>query len=155
MMQMIDRSLLAELCAEATASPRGRKNRNFHTSDDASAHRLLIAMQPGSYVVPHCHLDPRKAETLVCVQGRLGLVVFGERGVVQQAIVLEPSGHALGVDIPPGSVHSVVALVADTVFLEAKAGPYCPLSESEMASWAPREGEAGVADYELQLRRLF
>lgn len=155
MMQVIDRSLLAELCAEAAASSRGRKNRNFHTSDDASAHRLLIAMQPGSYVVPHCHLDPRKAETLVCVQGRLGLVVFGERGVVQQAIVLEPSGHALGADIPPGTFHSIVALVADTVFLEAKAGPYCPLSESEMASWAPREGEAGAADYELQLRRLF
>ena len=154
-MQMIDRSLLAELCAEATASPRGRKNRNFHTSDDASAHRLLIAMQPGSYVVPHCHLDPRKAETLVCVQGRLGLVVFSDQGDVLKTVALEPAGSALGADIPPGTVHSVVALVADTVFLEAKAGPYCPLSESEMASWAPREGEAGAADYELQLRRLF
>jgi len=155
-MQVIDRSLLAELCAEATASPRGRKNRNFHTSDDASAHRLLIAMQPGSYVVPHCHLDPRKAETLVCVQGRLGLVVFSDQGDVLQTVVLDPAGSALGADIPPGTFHSVVALVADTVFLEAKAGPYCSLSEAEMASWAPpREGEAGAADYELQLRRLF
>lgn len=155
MIQVIDRSLLAKLCVEAVASPRGRKNHNFHASDDASAHRLLNAIQPGSYVVPHCHLDPRKAETMVCVQGRLGLVVFGERGIVQQAIVLEPWGPALGVDIPCGTFHSVLALVADTVFLEAKAGPYCPLREAEMATWAPREGAPAAADYGQQLRRLF
>jgi hypothetical protein len=35
----------------------------------------------------------------------------------------------------------VFALEPGTVFLEAKAGPYLPLSADEKAPWAPVEGD--------------
>ena len=58
MITLIDNALLDEVCAEAAASPRRRKNRNLHPADDHPAHRLLNAMQPDSYIPPHRHLDP-------------------------------------------------------------------------------------------------
>ncbi len=57
MIRFIDRALLDELSAEAKASPRLRKNRNFHPGDDYPAHRLLNAAEPETYIAPHCHLN--------------------------------------------------------------------------------------------------
>ena len=64
MITRIDRSLLDAVSAAAAASPRRRKNRNFHPADDFPAHRMLNALEPDSYVVPHCHRDPAKDESM-------------------------------------------------------------------------------------------
>ena len=155
MITVIDQALLAEVSAEAKQAPRRRKNRNFHPADDYPGHRLLNAIEPDSYVMPHRHLDPAKDESIVCLRGRLGIVVFGPSGEVDRNIALSPAGENVGVDIPHGVYHSVLALESGTVFFEAKAGPYVPLAGDEKAPWAPVEGDAGVADYLAQLRRLF
>ena len=52
---LIDVELLDTVSAAAQTSPRGRKNHNFHTADAAQCHRLLNAIEPGSYVAPHRH----------------------------------------------------------------------------------------------------
>ena len=155
MITVIDQALLAEVSAEAKQAPRRRRNRNFHPADDYPGHRLLNAIEPDSYVMPHRHLDPAKDESIVCLRGRLGIVVFGPSGQVDRNIALSPAGENVGVDIPHGVYHSVLALESGTVFFEAKAGPYVPLAGDEKAPWAPVEGDAGVADYLAQLRRLF
>jgi cupin fold WbuC family metalloprotein len=152
---LIDRALFDTLTAEAKLAPRRRKNRNFHPGDDYPAHRLLIAIEPGSYVAPHRHLNPNKDETLIVVRGRLGIVYFGAENAVDRSITLEAGGKVVGIDIPHGVFHTVVALESGTVFFEAKAGPYVPIFEAERASWAPAEGDAGVADYLNMLERLF
>ena len=54
----LDAALLDELCARARSVPRLRAHHNLHDSPEAPAHRLLVAMEPGSYVRPHRHLDP-------------------------------------------------------------------------------------------------
>jgi hypothetical protein len=41
-----------------------------------------------------------------------------------------------------------------TVFFEAKAGPYLPLNDSEIAGWAPPEGDDGALLYLEQLKKL-
>jgi cupin fold WbuC family metalloprotein len=155
MIHRIDRALLAEVSAEAKASPRLRKNRNFHPRDDYAGHRLLNAIEPASYVMPHRHLDPAKDETMVCLAGRLGLVFFAEDGAVTDVLVAAPGSDLLGVDIPHGVFHSVLALEPGTVFLEAKSGPYVPLLEAEKAAWAPTEGSAEAAAYCQKLAALF
>ena len=155
MITVIDQALLAEVTAEAKQAPRRRKNRNFHPADDYPGHRLLNAIEPDSYVMPHRHLDPAKDESIVCLRGRLGIVIFGPSRQVDRNIALSPAGENVGVDIPHGVYHTVLALESGTVFFEAKAGPYVPLAGDEKASWAPVEGDAGVADYLAQLRRLF
>lgn len=155
MIRRIDTSLLAEVSAEAKLAPRLRKNRNFHPTDDYPGHRLLNAIEPGSYVTPHRHLDPHKDETMVCLAGRLGLVFFDEQGKVVETMVAAPNSDLLGVDIPHGVFHSVVALESGTVFLEAKSGPYVLLTEAEKAPWAPAEGSAEAGAYLFGLTALF
>lgn len=154
MIALIDGALLDAVSAEAKASPRRRKNRNFHRADDEPGHRLLNAIEPGSYIAPHRHLDACKDETMVVLRGRLGLVEFDDAGGVRRTAVLGSGGDALGVDIPRGTWHTVFALETGTVFLEAKAGPYRPLSAEERAPWAPAEDAADAGDYLQRLTRL-
>lgn len=52
MITLIDAALLDSVSAEARASPRKRRNRNSHADDDRPCHRLLNAVEPGSYVAP-------------------------------------------------------------------------------------------------------
>ena len=93
MTTLIDRSLLDSLSAEAELAPRLRKHRNFHPGDTYPAHRLLVAIEPGSYVAPHRHLDPNKDETLLVVRGRLGVIIFGAENAVDRSIELQAGGE--------------------------------------------------------------
>lgn len=151
----IDAELLAELESAAARAPRRRSNRNFHERLDEACQRLLVAIQPDSYIAPHRHLAAEKAETLLCLRGRLGVVLFDAAGTVSATRVLRPDGDCLGVHILPTQFHSFIALEAQTLFFEAKSGPYRPVSEAERAPWAPREGEPAVAGYLASLRALF
>lgn len=155
MTTLIDRALLDRLTVEAQQAPRRRKNRNFHPGDAYPAHRLLIAIEPGSYVAPHRHLDSNKDETLLVVRGRLGIVIFRAENAVDRSIVLQAGGEAIGIDIPHGVFHTVLALEPGTVFFEAKAGPYVPIAEAERALWAPAEGSPAAVDYLKELQALF
>lgn len=159
MVQLIDADLLDAVSREAQASPRRRRNRNFHPADDFPAQRLLNAVEPDSYIAPHRHLDPRKDETMIVLRGCLGLVIFDDAGAVARTAVLQAggarAGACCGVDIPHGTWHTLVALEPGSVFLEAKAGPYLPLVPAERAPWAPAEGDAAAADYLEKLRALF
>ncbi len=154
-LRLIDAALLDAVSAEACLSPRGRKNRNFHGTDDFPAHRLLNAVEPGSYIAPHRHLDAHKDETMIVLRGRLGLVIFDAVGEVLQTSVLAGGSSTLGVDIPHGSWHTVLALESGTVFFEAKAGPFLALTQEERAPWAPQEGAAAADAYGARLRQLF
>ena len=151
---VIDSALLDELSAAARNSPRLRCNRNFHSSADAVSHRLLNAIEPGSYVRPHRHLDPNKDETMLWVRGRLGLLFFDARGAVTDVVALGQTGNCL-VDIPHGLYHTVLGLEPGTVFFEAKAGPYRVPGPEEWAAWAPPEADPGVAVLLQQWRACF
>ena len=48
-----------------------------------------------------------------------------------------------------------MVLQQDSILFECKAGPYRPLVEAEQAAWAPREGEAGGADYLVWMKSHF
>lgn len=155
MITLIDDALLDAVCAEAAASPRRRKNRNFHPRDDHPGHRLLNALMADSYIPPHRHLDPNKDETYVVLRGRLGLVEFDDAGAVMRTLKVGAGGAAIGVDVAHGTWHTAVALEDETVFLEAKAGPYLPLTTEERAPWAPAENSREAATYLSRMKALF
>lgn len=154
-MVAITDELLDRLSAEARNHPRRRKNFNLHPSDDFCCHRLLNAVEPGSYVPPHRHLDPVKDESMVILRGRLGIVTFDAAGEVTGSALLRPAGGTVAVDLPHGCFHSIVSLESGTVFFEAKAGPYLPLAAAEKGAWAPAEGDPGAAAYLAALEELF
>ncbi len=153
--RLINQDLLDQVSAQAKASPRRRKNYNFHGSETDSCNRLLNAIEPDSYIRPHCHHDTGKDESLVVVRGRVGVVFFDAHGAVTSKAVLAPAGEAVGVDIPHGVYHTLLALEPGSVFFEAKAGPYAPLAPEEKALWAPEEGDPQAAACLAQWRRLF
>ena len=154
-MQVIDRELLDAVSAAAAASPRLRRNHNLHQGDDAVCHRLLNGVEPGSYIRPHRHLDPRKDESLVLLRGSLGIVTFDDRGEVTGSVLLVAGGDRIAVDLAHGVYHSALALEQGTVFFEAKAGPYLPLTPEETGGFAPEEGSPGAAGYLERLAALF
>lgn len=155
MITPINQQLLKKLSMEAVALPRRRKNHNFHENNEAQAHRLLNAIEPNSYVMPHKHNDPNKGETIICLSGKLGLIIFDSIGNVEQKLTLEADSETVGVDIPYDTFHTVLALKNGTVFFEAKAGPFVPLKAEEQAPWAPVEGDDLVANYLATLYAMF
>ncbi|MNF88636.1 hypothetical protein D3C84_711340 [compost metagenome] len=92
---------------------------------------------------------------MIVLKGKLGLLLFSDSGEVLARRVLQAGGDCLGVDLPPGVFHGLVVLEADSLMFECKAGPYRPVGEGELASWAPREGEPGVAQYQAWMRAQF
>jgi cupin fold WbuC family metalloprotein len=116
---------------------------------------MLNALEPDSYVQPHRHLDPAKDETIVAVRGRFGVVLFDADGGITETGVIAPDGAAVGIDIPHGRFHTILALEPGAVFFEAKAGPYVPVAPGERAPWAPAEDDPAAPDYLARLRALF
>jgi cupin fold WbuC family metalloprotein len=153
--QVIGRRLLDEVSSQAQAAARRRKNYNFHAAEGESSHRLLNAIEPDSYIQPHRHLETTKDETLVVLRGRIGLVFFDADGEVIEKALLTPAGDAVGVNIPHGVFHTLLALEPGSVFFEAKAGPYAPLGPEEKAPWAPAEGDPRAGSCLAQWKRLF
>lgn len=146
-MQVIDNSLLDALSSAACKNPRLRQNHNFHQSFDEPCQRLLNAVEPGSYIRPHRHLEPPRPETFVVMRGRIAVVVFGEVGSIEQIVALAGDGAVRGVDIPAGVWHTVLSLESGTVFFEAKPGPYIPLTDKDWAPWGPDEGSPEAQAY--------
>lgn len=152
--RFLDQTLFGALAEQAAASSRQRQHHNFHQMEEP-CHRMAVGLQPDTYIPPHRHLSADKAEALLVLKGRLGLLIFNDSGEVLDKRVLEAGGACVGVDLPPGVFHALVVLEADSILFECKAGPYKPVGEGEQASWAPREGEPGVADYQAWMRAQF
>lgn len=151
-MKIITRDLLQQVSGEALASPRLRKNHNIHPCDESRCHRLLNAIEPGSYIRPHCHQDPEKDEAFILMSGRLAVITFSSVGVVEDVVVLSHESGNLAADVPHGVFHTALSLQTGTVFYEAKAGPYLPLTDQEKAAWAPIENTPEAALYLEALR---
>lgn len=113
-----------------------------------------------SYIRPHRHaLDP-KSECLVAVRGLFALLAFDDAGNVVETVRFgtEKYGQteqlSVGVELPPGTWHTIIAQVPDSVLLELKAGPFDPTLAKEWAPWAPDEGAIEAQPYLSNLRNL-
>jgi cupin fold WbuC family metalloprotein len=151
---VISGAQVTEAIALSRQSPRGRIIRPFHPSENDTLHRMLNVIQPLSYIQPHRHGTPPKAESIVVLQGAIGCVIFSDLGAVEQAHVLGAKRPAFGIDIHAGVFHTLFALEADTVLFEVKQGPYEKTSDKDFASWAPQEGADEAQAYLEQLSRL-
>ena len=123
-------------------SPRRRMIQPFHRSEQDTLHRMFNAVQLDSYVRPHRHLDPPKAEAWIVLRGAVVFFTFEENGAIRDCIELRASGPAFGVDLVPGVFHSFLAIEPDTVVYEVKTGPYSACDDKTFASFAPAEGTA-------------
>ncbi|PKL35388.1 MAG: cupin fold metalloprotein, WbuC family [Spirochaetae bacterium HGW-Spirochaetae-1] len=143
---------LRELSTLAASLPRLRKNLNLHKPEDR-VQRFFNALEPGTYVRPHRHLDPPKVETFVIISGSFLTVIFDDDGSVTDVYRIDRDGGAIAIDILPGTWHSVVCERPGTVYFEVKDGPYVALTDKDFAPWAPAEGSDGAPSYLARLER--
>jgi cupin fold WbuC family metalloprotein len=147
--QTIDSALLDELLQRARLSSRRRAIFCLHDGDWEHSHRMLNGLAVGTYVRPHRHEDKHKGEGFIILRGKLALLIFTSAGEIdfKQSRVLSVIGGCLGMDIPPGVWHSLVAL-EDAVIYEVKgqpAGGYVQAEDKDFAPWSPEE-DSGEAD---------
>jgi cupin fold WbuC family metalloprotein len=157
MLQRIDQTLLDAVTAEARQAPRLRRNHNLHAEPDL-VQRFLNALQPGTYVRPHRHCRPDPAAGFECflvLQGAIGLLVLDEQGQVLSRERLDAAGPLRGIELPQGTLHTLVALQPDTVMFEIKQGPYVPTADKDFLAAFPLEGTPEAAAQERAWRALF
>jgi len=102
---------------------RRRMIQPFHRSEDDTLHRMFNAVQPDSYIRPHRHLEPPKAEAWIVLRGKVVFFTFEEDGAIRDCLELRASGPAFGVDLVPGVFHTLLAMEPDTVVYEVKFRP--------------------------------
>jgi cupin fold WbuC family metalloprotein len=144
-MKKIDTAILDVLTAKAKESPRQRANYNLHQKLDDPVNRLCIAMEPGTYVRPHRHVDQRTWEVLVILRGKLALLIFDDKGTVLERVALTAGVSTPAVEFTEDTWHATVSLEPGTVVFEVKKGPYVPPGEKSVAPWSPAEGTADAA----------
>jgi cupin fold WbuC family metalloprotein len=148
---VLNETLLQPAVAGSRQSPRGRIILPLHKDHGESLHRMMNVMQPGTYIRPHRHSNPPKAESIVVLRGGLWFITFEDDGRVNRFWKLEPGLGDFGVDMMPGVFHSFIVTDPDTVIFEVKPGPYVKASDKDFASWAPSEGDAEVEAYQQEL----
>ena len=142
-------------------STRKRKNYNIHAKNGDLCQRLFNAIGVDSYIPPHRHsLDP-KQEFLIAVSGLFVLFIFDESGEVLRVIKFGSDLYrkldincGAGIEIPPNSWHTVIALSEHAILFEVKEDLFDPLSAKEIAPWAPAEGTPEALHYFAMLKQL-
>lgn len=154
LLKSIDTALHAGMRVEAKRTPRRRVHHCLHESSDDSVQRLVVDMEPGTYIRPHSHRTPPKWEFFLCLAGRGAVLLFDDAGLLTEKVAIGAGGPRFGVEIPAGVWHTLIIEEAGTLLVEVKPGPYAPLPEEDFAAWAPAEGEEAAAEFEAALHAL-
>lgn len=150
-MKIINQDRLDQLSREAAQSTRRRKNLNMHDDYTDPCQRLFNAIEPGTYIRPHRHSDPPKAECFMAVRGRMVLIVFDDVGEIEQVVPFGAGCDAVAIELPPGLWHTLIVQEPGSIFFETKPGPYVSLSDKDFAPWSPVEGELEADVYLFNL----
>ncbi len=147
-------NLLDSVADMSEKSPRGRIIYPFHKSDKDNLHRMLNVLQPESYIQPHRHSDPPKAEAIIVLKGSLACICFSDKGKIDASYMLSGQSETIGIDIEPGVYHTIFALEPNTIVFEVKPGPYRKSSDKDFAEWAPKEFSDESLEYLETLYRF-
>ena len=125
---IITQEILDGLTAKAKENPRLRCNLDMRNSADDQSQRMLNALEPGTIMPIHRHKST--SETCVCIRGHFEEYFYDENGNLTDTIDMVPGGIVLNIE--KGQWHSLKCLESGTVLLEAKDGPYQPLSPEDI-----------------------
>ncbi len=156
-LKLVDRDTLNRVAAEASFSPRLRKNFNFHALPD-TVQRFINVLQPGTYVRPHRHLRPDGQNGFECflvLQGAIGFLILDETGSILRAETLRAGGPNFGIELAEGQFHTLVALEPDSALFEIKEGPYIPAKDKDFLPEFPPEGTDAARARVAAWRSLF
>ena len=157
--KIFDNAFMKKLAYRSRKSVRRRESYNIHENFDEPCQRLFNAIQSDSYIRPHRHMLDPKEELLVCISGKIGLVIFDDFGAIIDLIVLTAGVDAnqaiSAVEIAPHVWHTAIALQPDCILLEIKAGPFDQSLAKDSAPWAPAENTVAAKAFLLRLKENF
>ena len=139
----INNTLLEQVNQQALDSDRHRSIFRFHQHEEP-VQRMINAIEPDSYVVPHKHEDPDKVEAFIILRGKAAVLCFDDNGTVIDWVLLDQAGGTPGVEIQPRTWHCLLALEPGTALYEVIEGPYENASHKTFASWAPPAEEVAT-----------
>ena len=132
----INKEFLESLLSQAKDNPRLRQNYDLRTCEEDKSQRMLNALLPGTEVAIHRH--PDSSESIICLYGRMDVVIYEEVVVYIQngeettsqvsynetkRISLAPVEGKFGCSIPKGAWHTVEVFEPSVIF-EAKGRAY-------------------------------
>jgi len=105
----------------AQTHPMQRARINFHDSDDAVVHEMIIAMTDGTIVEPHRHLN--KCESFHLMEGRVRIGFISEDGIIMNIVELS-KGETEYYRLNTPDYHIVVPISQMVVIHEVTNGPF-------------------------------
>ena len=120
--KVVSQQLLMEFAQSAEKSPRRRRHRNLHETND-TIQRIVRAMQPDTYMQPHRHLGEAPFRLFVLLRGKIGAIFFNENGMTDGAALLDRDSGNLVIEIPGDRYFSLVSLEPNSALLEIREGP--------------------------------
>lgn len=152
-MLLFDEKFKTDLYLRAETSPRLRAHHNIHNSFDEPVQRLAIALLKGSYIPPHMHVQPHQWEFFHVVEGRVKLILFSDEGMVTATHLLGDGQESFAVQLPPGTLHTLVCLSERACVFEWKQGPYEPERAKSSPSWSVAEESENAGSELIWLER--
>jgi len=144
-------TMVGDLLVKSRQSPRKRMIQCLHKTEAAGVHKMFNALQPGTYITPHRHMDPVKTETVLLISGSLLYVEFTEGGEIANHVLIQPGTEIFGLDVAPHVYHTFIPLKPDTIMFEIKDGPFVSTSDKDIPKWAPAEGSEEANAFLLAL----
>lgn len=135
----------------AAKSPRDRAIVRYHAHSDL-LQRMLNALRRDTYVPVHRHVDPDKVEVFLALEGHCAVCRFDDAGALIEVAHISPEGPLRGVEIPPGTWHTVVCLSERALLYEIIEGPYTVTNHKRQAPFSPDEGTEAAVQWMAALR---
>ena len=125
---IIDNDVLDDLTRQAQSSPRLRMNLDLRNSADDNSQRMLNAIEPGTVLPIHRHMN--SSVTIVCVRGHFEELLYDDSGNLIEAIDMRPGGNVI--NLPIGQWHTIKSLESGTVLLEVQDGTWEAMKEEDV-----------------------
>ena len=120
--------------------PQQRARICTHRDNEVAIHEMIISLQQGSYVHPHCHLN--KTESFHIIQGRCDVLLFKKDGTLSDIIQLGEyaSGLPFFYRLADPLFHTLLIHSPIVTLHETTNGPFNK-EETMLAPWAPQESD--------------
>lgn len=130
----ITRKLLGDMKSISNNNDNMNLRICLHKNSESKLHDMVILERSGTYSPPHKHLD--KEDSLLIIEGRLGVVVYNDDGTVYDCCILEPN-QTLMYKVGIMMYHAVIAMTDTVIYHETKPGPFIYETDSIYPSWGP------------------
>lgn len=134
---ILSNKLFDELKQKALASSRLRAAYDLRTTTNDQSQRMLNAIEPGTEIPIHRHENT--TEIVVALRGKVRWLIYSDNGEVTEDVLLDANGEVRAFKVERGKWHSAISLVSGSVILEAKDGPWTPITEDNTLHVTPQK----------------